>query len=36
MNSPKYADFPKEEFELRWNRARQLMKDQELDAAHGD
>jgi Xaa-Pro aminopeptidase len=32
MNSPKYADFPKEEFELRWNRARQLMKDQELDA----
>jgi Xaa-Pro aminopeptidase len=32
MNNPTYADFPQEEFELRWNRAQQLIRDHELDA----
>ncbi len=32
MKEPKWADFPKEEYELRWRRASKLMKEQQVDA----
>jgi len=32
LSEPKYAEFPKEEFELRWRRAKEMMKARGIDA----